>query len=301
MAARWLFFNNLQSLGVSDMHTTRYLAIIALLFLLSGCSVTKALRVGDRTMVDIATMVDGVSGVPVVFIGEQHDSAADHKLQLEVLKGLEAKGKLIAIGMEMFESTSQRAVHNWVAGEISKDDFIRVYQWNWRNIPYRLYEDIFDFARENHIQIIALNAPRSIVEKVSQHGYSSLTDDDKRYLPPDADAAVSDADLDFFRSSYGAHSENSEHFRHICEAQILRNRVMASRIRWFHKLEPGKIVVVLAGAAHVRGIGGIPDELGAIPFKIILPPLPGASDTSISTKDADYLLEEPFSIFSHLP
>jgi len=238
--------------------------------------------------------------VPVVFIGERHDSTADHKLQLEILKGLKAKGKLITIGMEMFEDTSQRAVHNWVAGELSKDDFIRVYQRNWRNVPYSLYEDLFDFARENHIQILALNAPRSIVEKVSQHGFSSLTDDERRNLPPGADVEVSDAYVEFIRSSYGAHSQNSEHFRHICEAQALRNRVMASRIRWFHQLESGKVVVVLAGAAHVRGVGGIPDELGNLPFKIILPPFPGFSDESISTKDTNYLLEEPFSILDYL-
>jgi hypothetical protein len=61
-------------------------------------------------------------------------------------------------------------------------------------------------------------------------------------------------------------------------------------------LEPSKVVVVLAGAAHVRGVGGIPDKLGDLPFKIILPPFPGFSDESISTKDINYLLEEPFSI-----
>jgi uncharacterized iron-regulated protein len=283
-----------------QMRTTKYLAIFATLCLLSGCSITKALHVEDRTMVDISTMIDGVSDVPVVLIGERHDSMAHHKLQLEVLKGLKAKGKLIAIGMEMFEDTSQRAVHNWVAGNISRDDFIRIYQRNWRNVSYSLYEDIFDFARENHIQIIALNAPRFIVEKVSQHGFSSLTDDDKRNLPPGADVEVSDTYLEFIRLSYGAHSKNSEHFRHICEAQVLRNRVMASRIRWFHQLEPGKVVVVLAGSAHVRGVGGIPDELGGLPFKIILPPFPGFSDDSITTKDTNYLLEEPFSILNYL-
>lgn len=282
------------------MHITKYLTIIAILCLLSGCSITKALRVKDRTMVDINTMIDGVSDVPVVFIGERHDSMAHHKLQLEVLKGLKAKGKIIAIAMEMFEDTSQRAVHNWVAGEISREDFIRVYQRNWRNVPYSLYEDIFDFARENHIQIVAVNAPRFIVEKVSQHGFSSLTDNDKRNLPPGADAEVSDTYLEFIRLSYGVHGQNSEHFRHICEAQVLRNRVMASRIRWFHQLEPGKVVVVLAGGAHVRGIGGIPEELGDLKFKIILPPVPGFSDESISTKDTDYLLDEPFSILNYL-
>jgi len=283
------------------MRHTKYLTIIAILLFLSGCSITQAVRVEDHAIVDIRTMMDGVSDVPVIFVGERHDSTEHHKLQLEVLKELKAKGNFFAIGMEMFESTSQRDVHNWVAGELPEAAFINVYRRNWRNIPYSFYEDIFNFARDNRIQILALNAPRFIIEKVSQHGLASLTDDDKRLLPPDVDSEVSEAYCDFIKSSYGGvHSENNAHFRNICEAQALRNRVMAYRIRWFHKLEPQKVVVVLAGGIHARGNGGIPAELGDIPCKIILPPLPGYSNESITTKDTNYLLVEPFSILKKL-
>ena len=251
-------------------------------------------------MVDIRTMITEVSEVPVVFVGERHNASEHHKVQLEVLKGLRAKGKSLAIGMEMFEGSSQKTLDAWSSGKVPTSAFVKVYQWNWRNVPYWLYEDIFNFARENRVPMVALNAPRDIVMKVSRQGLSSLNGDDLRSLPPGVDAEVSDAYLDFIRWSYGVHSKNNEHFRHICEAQMLRNRVMASLIRDYHRLHPESVIVVLAGGGHTRERGGIPAELGDLPFKIILPPIPGISEKSIRTEDANFLLDEPFSLLDLL-
>ena len=278
------------------------LAILAASLFLTGCSstITRAMRVEDRVTVDVRTMIDEVSTVPIVFVGERHDAAAHHELQLEVIKGLLAKGKSVAIGMEMFEGASQKVLDGWSAGTITTDAFIKVYRSNWRNIPYRLYEDIFSYARLNHIPIVALNAPRDIVMKVSRLGLSSLSTADKRLLPPDADAEVSDIYVNFIRSAYWAHGRNSDNFRYICEAQMLRNRVMASRIRDYHQLHPERVMVILAGGGHAREKGGIPAELGSLPFKIILPQVPGLAADAISSEDAHFLLEEPFSLIDLL-
>jgi uncharacterized iron-regulated protein len=242
-------------------------------------------------------MIDEVSSVPVIFVGERHDAAEHHVLQLEVLKGLKSKGKTLAIGMEMFEDSSQKALDAWSAGKVPTYALVKVYQSNWRNVPYSLYEDIFNYARDSHIPIVALNAPREIVAKVSRQGFSSLNDADRHLLPPGVDTEVSDAYLEFIRSSYGAHVGTGEHFRHICEAQMLRNRVMASRIRDYLQLHPASVMVVIAGGGHAREKGGIPEELGSLPFKVILPPVPGLSAESITIKDSNFLLEEPFSFF----
>ncbi|MDU0460239.1 MAG: ChaN family lipoprotein [Geobacteraceae bacterium] len=274
--------------------TVSTLVILAFSLFLAGCSITRAMRVEDRVTVDIRTMIDEVSDAPVVFVGERHDAAAHHTLQLELLKGLMEKGKPVAIGMEMFEESSQKILDGWSAGSVTTDAFVRVYRSNWRNIPYRLYEEIFSYARVNHIPIVALNAPREIVMKVSRQGLASLNSADRRLLPPDVDAEVSDAYVDFIRASYWGHGRSSDNFRYICEAQMLRNRVMAHRIRGYVERHPERVMVVIAGGGHARQKGGIPAELGTLPFKIILPPVPGLTAASISVEDADYLLEEPF-------
>ncbi|HIJ96394.1 MAG TPA: ChaN family lipoprotein [Desulfuromonadales bacterium] len=274
--------------------------ILLISIVFSGCSITQALRIEDRTTVDIRTMIDEVGTVPVVFVGERHDAYEHHRVQLEVIKGLQAKGKTLAIGMEMFEGSSQKALDAWSAGRMTTNEFKNVYQWNWRNVPYWLYEDIFSYARENHIPIIALNAPREIVTKVSRLGISSLTDADKRLLPPEVDTDVSETYLDFIRSAYWSHGRASDNFRSICEAQMLRNRVMASRIRDYHQQNQQSVMVVIAGGGHAREKGGVPAELGKLPFKIILPPIPGLNAKSISSEDTNFLLEEPFSLLDWL-
>lgn len=276
------------------------LAILATFLFLSGCSITRAIRVEDRTSVDIPTMIDEVSSAPIIFVGERHDASTHHAIQLEVLKGLKARGKPVAIGMEMFEGASQKELDAWSAGTMLTNTFINVYRRNWRNIPYRLYADIFEYARANHIPIVALNAPREIVMKVSRQGFSALSSADKQALPPDVDADVSDSYLDFIRSTYWAHGRTNENFRHICEAQMLRNRVMAYRIRDYRYQHPERVMVILAGGGHVREKGGIPAELGNLPFKIILPQIPGLSAASISSEDTTFLLDEPFSLLDYL-
>jgi uncharacterized iron-regulated protein len=81
---------------------------------------------------------------------------------------------------------------------------------------------------------------------------------------------------------------------------MLRNRTMASRIRDYNQLHPESVIVVLAGGGHAREKGGIPAELGNLPFKIILPPVPGLNAESIRKEDTDFLLEEPFSLLDLL-
>jgi len=279
------------------------LLIVMILFIpliFSGCSITQALHVEDRTTVTIRTMIDEVATVPIVFVGERHDAYEHHRLQLEIMKGLKAKGKSLAIGMEMFEGASQKALDAWSTGSMTTNEFKSIYELNWRNIPYWLYGDIFSYARENTIPIIALNAPRDLVMKVSVQGLSSLTDAEKRLLPHEVDAEVSETYLDFMRSSYWSHGRSSDNFRSFCEAQMLRNRVMASRIRNYYQNNPERVMVIIAGGGHVRKKGGIPAELGNLPFKIILPPIPGLNAKTIRTEDTNFLLDEPFSLLDWL-
>jgi hypothetical protein len=54
-------------------------------------------------------------------------------------------------------------------------------------------------------------------------------------------------------------------------------------------------VVVLAGGGHAREEGGIPAELGSLRHRIVLPGIPGLGSETVTRKDGDYLMEEPYS------
>ena len=271
------------------------LMFCALLAALTGCSITQAMRVENREVIDVKTMIGELRGSPLVFLGERHDASAHHELQLDILKALKAEGKPLAIGMEMFEDSSQRALDAWSAGKVPENAFRKVFAWNWRNIPWGLYRDIMIYARDHSIPIVALNAPREVVQAVSRKGFSSLTPEQLKLLPLGINAEVTDTYLQFMMSFYPMHGRNGEAFRNISEAQMLRNRVMARRISDYQQLHPETVMVVIAGGGHARQKGGIPAELGKLPYKIVLPPIPALNSDTVTTKDADYLLVEPFS------
>jgi len=275
--------------------TTVSLALgLALTLALSGCSISKVMRVEDRQVIGVESMIEEVSGVPLVFVGERHNASSHHKLQLEVIKGLVARGKPVAIGMEMFETTSQRALTAWSAGKVPEQAFMRVFEDNWRNISWWLYRDILLYARDHRIPVIALNAPRAVVQKVAQQGFSALGPDELGRLPAGIKGDISDDYVNFMAAAYTGHGRSGSAFRRIFEAQMLRNRVMARQIGDYLALHPERTMVVLAGGGHAREAGGVPAELEKIRYRIVLPTVPGLSADTVTAKDGDYLLEEPF-------
>jgi uncharacterized iron-regulated protein len=274
-------------------HACRLLRTFWPIFLvtLAGCSINHAIRIENGQRIGIEQMIAEVRDAPVVFVGERHDMASHHELQLEVIKGLHKKGKPLAIGVEMFEIDSQPALDDWIAGKTPEDKFVRIYQENWRNLNWGLYQDIFLFARDNGIPMVALNPPQQIVQKVAQQGFSALSAAELRALPADSTAPLSEESIQFMTTFYPAHGKNGAAFRHICEAQALRNRVMARGIQRYLAHHPGVAMVVLAGGAHAWGKGGIPGELGQVPYKVILPPFPGIDLDDPQLAGADYLLD----------
>ena len=123
----------------------------------------------------------------VIYIGESHTSYEDHQLQLEIIRALYERDPRLAIGMEMFTRPSQAVLDQYMTGELDEKSFLKKshYFKTWR-YDYRLYRDIINFARYNHLPIIALNLEKDIVSQVFKSGgINSLSDEDASLLPPD--------------------------------------------------------------------------------------------------------------------
>lgn len=262
-----------------------------LLLGVAGCSITHAIRVENGQRIPIEQVIAEVCNSPVVFVGERHDVVSHHELQLEIIKGMHKIGKPLAIGVEMFEIQNQPALDSWIAGKTTEDTFVQVYQANWRNLYWGLYRDIFLYARDNGIPMVALNAPQPIVQKVARQGFTVLSISDLHVLPAGSTVPIRDEDIQFMTSYYPGHGKDSAAFRHLGEAQVLRNRVMAKSIVRYLAQHPDFGMVVLTGGAHAWGKGGIPNELGKLPYKVILPPFPGIDIEDPATGGADYLLD----------
>src|SRR5215510_1702336 len=84
----------------------------------------------------------------------------------------------------MFETDNQLALNEYLEERINEDRFSKDVRL-WSN--YKDYRPMIEYAKANHITVIAANAPRRYVNMVSRRGMrslDSLSKDAKKFLPP---------------------------------------------------------------------------------------------------------------------
>ena len=271
----------------------RFIPLVLLSILLTGCAGRQIARVSDGKPVEFAQMVAELKGARVVFIGETHDVAAHHDIQLDVIKALHAAGAPVAIGLEMFFGPSQRDLDQWVAGRLDAGSFKWIYRDNWKE-KWCLYSDIFFYARDNHIPLIGLNIPKEIMHKVYTAGFAALSDNERKGLPSEVSCDSSDPYTGMIQKAYVGHKADTRPFGYFCEAQTLWNKGMALNVANYLKEHPDTTMVVLAGGGHAMK-EAIPRQMknyGNYPYRVILPDIFGLFSAGVTVLDADYFVDE---------
>lgn len=202
----------------------------------------------------------------ILYLGETHDSLADHNAQLAILQALHRRGRPLAIALEMIQRPYQAVLDAYIAGEITEMQLLvqTEYAQRW-GFSWSLYAPIFRFAKEHRIPLIALNTPTEITRKVARSGLQSLEAQDFQYIPPLAEIDLSSTR---YRDRLGAifrtvhegrsHSANIEFFY---QAQVLWDETMAAAIAQYHQQHPERLIVVLAGRGHLYFGDGIPQRV----------------------------------------
>ncbi len=210
----------------------------------------------------------------IIYVGEAHDSLEDHRVQLEVIKGLFERfpGK-IAVGMEMFRSPSQPLLDDWIAGKLDQKAFIKRWYEDWgSDIAY--YKDLLDFIKENSIPLIALKPSQEMEVKVRMKGFDKLSENDQRRLPE------IDRNDPYHREALEAvfkgHGPASNRFKGFNEMMLLWDETMADRtVNYLNSPEGAdKKMVILAGGFHVAYGYGIPRRVFRrlpVPYQVVMP------------------------------
>ena len=250
----------------------------------------RLLRVSDGQTVSLADLVKDLSKCRLVFVGELHTTQSHHHAQLQIIRALKEAGTPVAIGLEMFRRESQPDLDRWVQGELSEKEFEQIYYKNW-NYPYHLYKDIFLFARKHKIPMIGLNVPPEVTKQVAREGFDSLSPKQRGDLPM-VTCRVDPEYLAFIRRSLAMHGHGGLDFIRFCEAQLVWDTAMAwSLLRYLEK-NPEVTMVVVAGSGHSwkRGIPRQISSRSPLPFRVILPEIPGRVEPeNVSENETDYL------------
>ena len=197
-----------------------------------------------------------VLGADVVYVGETHNDVADHRYELELIRGLLKRKIQFAIGWEMFDQTQQSAIDAWSSHSISLNEMLTRtdFQRRW-GVYSRTYERILKLAEAADVRNLALNASPEVVHKVAEG--QSLTREERAALP--AGFKTSEKAYSYFLSMMGSHPGiNDFSSRCFFAAQNVWDQTMATRILHFKLHNPNTILVVIAGRGHVSGGFGIP-------------------------------------------
>lgn len=150
--------------------------------------ITDAARGDTIGPAELAARLDGVR---LLFVGESHVDAEFHRVQLEVLRQLERRGRHVLIGLEMYPAPEQPWLDRWHSDrKLSEERFLAESRWyrNW-GYNWNYYRDIFLFAREKGIRMFAVNLPRGAVSTIRAKGFDSLSTAHRVLLPPKVDVA----------------------------------------------------------------------------------------------------------------
>lgn len=231
-----------------------------------GVPPSGGFRIGDiidtrsGKVVPMAAFLEELSKAQIVYVGETHTSAEDHRVQAEILKRLHERGAPLALAMEMFPRESQPVLDRFSRKEIDEDAFLREVNWDrvW-GYPFRLYRPILMFAREKGIPIVGLNAPRDVVSKIASAGLDSLNPADRGRVARDFHLDDT-AHREYVRSQFADHvKESIKGFDAFFEAQLAWEETMAETLaRRLLQSEGKEQILVLVGKGHISHRVGLP-------------------------------------------
>lgn len=221
----------------------------------------------------------------VVLLGESHDSAEDHRWQLQTLSALHALRPQMVLAFEMFPRRVQPVLARWVAGEYSEAEFLKAVDWYrvW-NFDPQLYLPIFHFARMNRVPMVAMNVEQAFIRAVSAKGLDGVPVEQREGItkPAPASAAYMDFLVSIYRDHQSAETPKEERafdrsnaaFLRFVESQQLWDRAMAQAIAGAAARPGGPLVVGILGRGHVMQGYGVPHQLADLGVKNVSSLLP---------------------------
>jgi uncharacterized iron-regulated protein len=266
---------------------------------------------------------DLVAKSAVVLLGESHTDADHHRWQLQTLAALYGRGGNIVIGFEAFPRRLQSVLDDWTEGKLTDEAFLKASEWRqvW-GYDAALYMPLFQFARLNHIPMIALNVEQKLVSRVGQQGWEGVPAPEREGLSDPASASAAyqrelarvylikkalPPGTDPISASQGpsppepdeaavAEAVKQPEFKRFVEAQLTWDRAMAEALAGAKRKFSDATVVGILGIGHVAEGYGVPHQLEALGVAGVTTLIPVSTDeacTLVGTSYADAIFTLP--------
>ncbi|MEW5723849.1 MAG: ChaN family lipoprotein [Thermodesulfobacteriota bacterium] len=279
------------------------LALAALVF--SGCA--PGLRVAgvedlvepDR-IIELATgealtpgeLLERLARADVVFLGEYHQHALQHRNQLLLIEGLFMRRRELVVGLEMFSRPDQGLLDDWVAGRIGEEEFAeRVVGPIINQETFEVYQPLLLWARQNRVPLLALNAPREITARVAREGLAGLSGPQRLGIAREVVLGPAPYKMRVARA-FGHHQAVHD-LDHFFAAQVVWDETMAETLADYLSSPEGRgrPAVVICGNEHVFHGWGVPGRVArrlAASQVLVLAPVT-MDDETLGSGDADFI------------
>ncbi|MFM8552022.1 MAG: ChaN family lipoprotein [Nitrospiraceae bacterium] len=187
-------------------------------------------------VISVDELVAALSQLDVVYLGEEHHNHWHVEAALRVLRKLSSQGLRPALALEMFGWDGQAGLDRYLADKAwGRDFFLKEARWeqNWGG-AFEDYEPLVAWARQQDIQVLALNPPKSLVRLVAKQGLAqAMTDSEMERWGMKGEAladepAYHDMIVKPLRQCHGGLSDDA--YRRMYEASMFRDEGMAKTI-----------------------------------------------------------------------
>ena len=235
--------------------------------------------------IDPTTCIGGLKAAKALYLGEHHNSLRDHLLQADILKALrrsEPKRRM-AVGLEAIQRRFQPVLDEYLRGTINLQQLEDQTEWSTRwTWPFANYVPVFEAAKQNNFELLALNADSEDLGVVEMSGLAGLPNTTLAKYIPDRRVFADFTNTTAFREyiayvvapSYRSHKEmgilrqtisgqqlkEDMPFKNFYSGRMLWDNSMANTGAAWTKRNPSGLLVSIVGADHVKFGGGVPNR-----------------------------------------
>jgi uncharacterized iron-regulated protein len=181
----------------------------------------------------------------LLLLGEQHDAAEHQRLSAQVVTRLAAQRRLAALTLEMAERGRSTV---GLAPDAGEPQVREALAWDERGWPWAAYGPIAMAAVRAGVPVYGANLPRTLMRE-------AMRDEtiDARVAPPVRERLAADV-----KEGHCGLLPDSQ-LPGMTRIQIARDAAMAETA--LAQVQPGRVVVLVAGQNHVDALRGVPQQL----------------------------------------
>jgi uncharacterized iron-regulated protein len=210
-----------------------------------------------KQFIDFETLAARLAGADLVFVGEQHDDPATHRMELAILEGVARRHDSVVVALEMFERDVQPLLDRYLGGGAAEAELLKDGR-PWKNYPTD-YRPLIELARSHGWPVVASNVPRQLASMVARTGLPGLDT-----VPAAARANVAEVvtcpEDEYFEKFATVMGDMSAHgpsaapddprarMKRMYEAQCVKDETMGESVA--RAWRPGRVVVHFNGAFH---------------------------------------------------